>query len=623
MSVSRFQVRRGAYYDSVVLLQLQKALAGQPGVEEVGVAMATPANRALLAETGLLPSSGVEALADDLIVAVRARDQATAEAAIAALDELLRARRGGDGATEQEDPRPRSLETALRLQPSTNWVLISVPGRHAAAVARQALGAGRNVFLYSDNVTLAEEVALKREAAERGLLVLGPDCGTAILNGAGLGFANRVRRGAIGIVAASGTGLQAVASRIDELGEGISHALGTGGRDLSREIGGATALAALALLAGDRSTRVITLLSKPPAPEVATRLLAAARDTGKPVVIHFLGHPAPGRRLGNLHFATSLADAADLAVALARGVREIGASAVADTSARPPGLGKEGVVGPRLAGTVVGAGATRTRVDLAPLAAASVLHLQGREGGGIGYSGGSDLEHPREAPLVRGLFSGGTLGYEALLALRAVLGPVDSNLSHDAVEGDGHRLLDLGADEFTVGRPHPMIDQDFLLRSLRAEAADRRVGVILLDVVLGDGAHADPAAGLAPTIAEVVGRARSEERELAVVVILVGTDADPQERAGQRQRLAAAGARVTGSMEEAIVAVWEAVAPTAPAADSPAATALDAALAVANVGVELFFDALRAQGVPAVQVDWRPPARGNERLAGLVERMRR
>lgn len=570
MSVRRARIRRGAYYDSVVLLQLQKSLLDLAGVEEAGVVMATPANLEILAESGLLPAENLDARPDDLLLALRARDEESADAAFAAIDDLLGARRGAgpSGAGEEEDPRPRSLATAWRLLPGANWVMVSVPGRYAAAVARQALRDGRNVFLYSDNVTLDEEVALKREAASRGLLVLGPDCGTAIVNGAGLGFANRVRRGAVGLVAASGTGLQAVASRVHALGEGISHALGTGGRDLSAEVGGQTALAALALLANDEETRVVAILSKPPAPEVATRLLAAARVVNKPVVVHFLGHATPGRRLGNLHFATSLAEAADLCVALARGGWQIDASSTLGASTRPPDLG---------------------RVDRV---------------------------------LVRGLFSGGTLAYEALLALRAVLGRVDSNLSHDEIEGDGHRVLDLGADEFTVGRPHPMIDHDFLLQRLGEEAADPRVGVILLDVVLGDGAHADPAANLVPAISAARERARAESREVEFVVLLVGTDDDPQNRSGQREKLGQAGATVVESVEDAVDAAWSLVGFTAPAVSSPATVNLSAPVAVVNVGVELFHDALRAQGVESVQVDWRPPARGDERLAGMLERMR-
>src|SRR5687768_1292537 len=234
MTVRRHLLRPSAYLDSVVLLALQRALAAAPGVEQAAAVMATPANRELLAEAGLLPEGLGAARADDLVVVVAAADGAAAETALGRVDELLAARRGGGGGAAH---RPRSLEGALRALPEARWTLVSVPGRYAVEAARGALATGRHVFLFSDNVPLAEEVELKREAAGRGLLVLGPDCGTAVVAGVGLGFANRVRRGPVGVVAASGTGLQALLCHLDELGTGVSHAIGTGGRDLTAEVG--------------------------------------------------------------------------------------------------------------------------------------------------------------------------------------------------------------------------------------------------------------------------------------------------------------------------------------------------------------------------------------------------
>ncbi len=309
-AVVRCAVRPGSYHDSVVLMQLQRALAALPGVLDAGVVMATPANRELLAASGLLPEEEMAAGPHDLLIAVKAESEAAAGEALARVDALLQVRRSD---SEQEF-RPRSLASAFKLLPAARWVLISVPGRHAAGVAEEALDQGRNVFLYSDNVPVEREAALKRQARERGLLVLGPDCGTAIVGGIGLGFANRVRRGEIGLIGASGTGLQAIASQIHALGAGISQAIGTGGRDLSEEIGGITAIQALDLLRRDPETQTIVLVSKPPAPEVAARLLGIAQSAGKPVMVYFLGAPLPARRLGNLHFAASLSEAAELAV---------------------------------------------------------------------------------------------------------------------------------------------------------------------------------------------------------------------------------------------------------------------------------------------------------------------
>jgi len=531
----RHAVRRGSYYDSVVLMQLQRALTGLPGIADAGVVMATPANREMLRQSGLL-SADVEAGEGDLLIAVQAESDAAAGEALGRVDALLQVRRGGGG---PKSFRPRSLEGAVKTLPAARWVLVSVPGRYASGVAEQALDLGRHVFLYSDNVSLAEEMALKNKARDRGLLVLGPDCGTAILGGTGLGFANRVRRGSIGIVAASGTGLQLVASRIHELGGGISQAIGTGGRDLSAEVDGVTACQALDLLGRDPQTEAIMLLSKPPSPTVAARVLSAARATGKPVVVNFQGFAPPVRRLGNVRFAVSLDEAAEMAV---------GPHPPAPLSHRPPGL--------------------------------------------------------RERGEVRGLFSGGTLASEVRLALQAFLGRA------------GHAILDLGDDEYTVGRLHPMIDQELRLRRLRAESADPWVSTILLDVVLGDGAHADPAGELAPVIESVV------SERLAVLALVVGTDQDPQNLAEQTATLERAGAQTFRTVGSLIEAVWNRLAPSVETGTQVSLDALEPP-AVINVGLESFSESLMARGVQAVQVDWKPTAGGNEQLAGILARMKK
>lgn len=513
--ITRHAIRAGSYHDSVVLMQLQRALVGLPGVMDAGVVMATLTNRELLAAGGLEVG---EAGADDLLVSIKAESEAAAAEALSRVDALLKVR----GTESTEEFRPRSLASALRQLPEARWVSISIPGRYAAAVAEEALDAGRNVFLYSDNVPIDREVALKRKAREKGLLVMGPDCGTAVLGGIGLGFANRVRRGDIGLVGASGTGLQAIMSRIHALGSGISQAIGTGGRDLSAEVGGMTAVQGLDLLRRDPETRVIVLVAKPPAPEVARRLLALARSAGKPVVVHFLGAPLPGRRLGNVFFAATLSEAAELAV--------------------NPGDWLEA---------------------------------------------GESIDGP-----VHGLFSGGTLAYEAMHGLSAFLSPTE------------YAILDLGADEFTVGRLHPMIDQDLRIRKLRNEAG----GIILLDVVLGEGAHADPAGELAPVIAGL---------DAEVLAIVIGTDDDPQDLKVQIETLERAGARVFRTVDEAVEWIFlhrkgaeEDLLPVS--IEGP----------VINVGLESFHASLVAQGASSVQVDWRPPAGGNEKLAGILARMK-
>lgn len=566
----------GRYADSLVLMQLQRALEALPGIAAAAAVMATAANRDLLAEQGLLPADLGGARPDDLLAVVRAGDPAAGAAALERVEALLAERRVD---APEGEHRPRSLRAALAALPAAGWVLVSVPGRWAAGVAREALAAGRHVFLYSDNVPLAEEVALKAEAARRGLLVMGPDCGTAIVAGAGLGFANRVRRGAIGIVAASGTGLQAVACGIDARGQGISQALGTGGRDLSAEVGGATARAALDLLARDPETRVIVLVSKPPDPGVAARLLAAARATDKPVVVWFLGAAPPARRVRNLWFAVGSDEAAELAAELARSLE---------------------------AGEGAGANVEAGRTD--------------QQEGITGEPG------PR---WLRGLFSGGTLAAETLVGLAPFLSPLASNLSLPGVLPiaaagfAGHLVLDLGADEFTAGRPHPMLDPSLVAERLRAVAAEPGVRLLLFDVVLGDGAHADPAALFAPAVADALATARAAGRPLDAVAILVGTEADPQDRAAQAERLEGAGARVAGGVAEAIRHVLATVETLVEDVAVPVPlAALAPPFAAVNVGLPSFAAALAAQEVEVLHVDWRPPAGGDERLARILERSR-
>ncbi|MDX1688315.1 MAG: acyl-CoA synthetase FdrA, partial [Candidatus Promineifilaceae bacterium] len=481
MTVVKFEIRPGAYYDSVVLMQLQRALADLPGVEDAGVVMATAANCDLLASSRLLPEEATTAGPDDLLIVVRAQDDGAASAALAQVDDLIKKRRSRASQTF----RPRSLPAAAGALPDAEWVLVSVPGRYAAAVTREALELDKHVFLYSDNVSLEDEVELKQLAADRGLLLMGPDCGTAIINGVGLGFANRVRRGRVGLVGASGTGLQAITTRIHQLGAGVSQAIGTGGRDLSPEVGGATAFQGLELLGRDPDTAAIVLVSKPPHPDVATRLLSAARHTGKPVVVYFMGYSTSVGQIGSrVHFARSLDDAARQAVGLIK---------------EPPDLGERGP--------------------------------------------GSE-ESRSAGRYLRGLFSGGTLAYEALLGLQTTFAPLYTNVPlheeqrlPDLMHSEAHTILDLGEDEFTQGRLHPMMDNELRIRRLRQEAADPEVGLILLDVVLGEGAHPDPAAELAPAIEAV-----TDETGVPIALVLVGTEDDPQDVDAQAERLAAAGA---------------------------------------------------------------------------------
>ena len=558
MTVIKWNVRAGAYYDSVVLMQLQRGLLGLPGVVDAGVVMATQANRELLASNNLLPDS-VTANADDLLIVVKADDDPSAADAIGKVDELLARRKSS---TVSEDFRPRSLSGAVKQLPGANWVLISVPGRYAAGVARDALDLGKHVFLYSDNVSLEDEIALKKTAREKGLLVMGPDCGTAIINGAGLGFANRIRRGTIGVVGASGTGTQAVTVQVHNLGGGISHAIGTGGRDLKSDVGAITAHQALDVLTRDPETKVIALISKPPSPDVATGLISAAQMTGKPVVVYFIGYPPPARKIGNLQFAISLNEAAELAV-----------SQLSVTS-------DQSQVTDQLA---------------------------------TGY--------------LRGLFSGGTLAYETLLGLQASLSPIYSNGPitanqnlKDPLKSEAHSIIDLGDEFFMVGRLHPMIDNDLRIRRMKQEAADSEVGMILFDVVLGEGSHLDPASELIPAIREI----QEKRTDLEFVAMVIGTDEDPQNIQGQIDQLKDAGVVVFRTAAEAV----EHISLKFSHHESNQfplinLEQLKQPLVAINVGLESFYESLTSQGAQAVHVEWRPPAGGNEKLAALLAKMKK
>jgi FdrA protein len=451
---------RQAYVDSVTLLQLTAQVSAMTGVLDAALVMGTDLNREVLGETGLLVGDAEGAGPNDLVVAIRAEDDAAARAALERAEALLVRRRDDAGSSDQ--PAPRSIRSAHRTDPEANLAVISVPGPYAAAEARLALAEGLHVFLFSDNVPLEDEVALKQAARQKNLLVMGPDCGTAIIGGAGLGFANVVRRGSIGVIGASGTGIQEVASLIHQAGGGISHAIGTGSRDLSAEVGGITTLQAIDLLRADPATEMIVLVSKPPDPEVARKVRGALAECGKPSVVHFQGAHTPGADARNLEEAAALA------------------------------IGRQ-------------------------MAQASIANVPSRGA-------------------VRGLFCGGTLRTEAALAFGEDL---------------EHKLIDFGDDEYTRGRAHPMIDPSLRNQALVRAGADPRVAVLLLDFVLGHGAHADPAGAAL----EAIRQARSARPELAVAAHVVGTNADPQNLAHQEQLLRDAGVQVFGSNYAAANAV--------------------------------------------------------------------
>ena len=478
-------VRADTYRDSVELMRVAALVERLASVSRAALMMATPANRELLSGAGLLDATGAAAGPNDLVVAVAAADRAAGERALAEASRLLD-EQTAVSAPAGEKPPPRTIAAATVELRHANLAIISTPGAYATAEALKALKHGLHVFIFSDNVPVADEVELKGLAAKKKLLVMGPDCGTAILDGVPLGFANAVRRGRIGLVGASGTGLQQVSCLVHRLGEGLSQVIGVGGHDLDERVGGIMMQAGIERLAADPGTDVTVLVSKPPAPAVARRILDVARTSGKRIVVNFLGGDAGAIRQSGAVASATLEDAARDAVALARGKRPGKASAPARLAA--------------------GARAKAPRFR-------------------------------RDQQLVHGLYSGGTLCQEAAIILND--------------EGVKHAVVDLGDDEFTVGRPHPMID--FRLRNDRivAAAKDPATAVILLDVVLGYGAHPDPAGALGPALAAASKVAAKSRRGLAIVASVCGTETDPQNVTKQEKALAKAGVLLAPSNAQA------------------------------------------------------------------------
>ena len=492
MTSQHVEVRHGQYHDSVTLLAVSRTVSGVEGIDAAQVAMATPLNLDVLSTMGFdLP----QVSPDDLIVALRFDDaldetsvDAARAAALAALEQAL-TRREEPGLAQEEPSRTTGI--ALDRHPAP-LVVISVPGANAGPEAWDALQAGSSVMLFSDNVDVETEVALKTEAARRGLLLMGPDCGTAVVGGVGLGFANVVRPGPVSLVAASGTGAQHLLALLDAAGVGVRHCLGLGGRDLSAPVGGLAAEQALRTLAADDSTELVVLVSKPADPAVVQRLEGVAASLSLQVEWAVLGSGQP-----------------DLTSAAERVCGRLGVPVPTWPTWQPSG-------GDR--------------------------------------AGGS------EPGLLRGLFAGGTLCDEAMALAAAELGPVASNIPLNtdwptldaagptalraSLTGAGHAFVDLGDDTLTVGRAHPMIDPGLRLEAIADAADDDRVTVLLLDVVLGHGAHPDPATEHAAAIRKAIAHAASAGRRLDVVVSLTGTSGDPQGRDAQAQALASAGASV-------------------------------------------------------------------------------
>jgi succinyl-CoA synthetase alpha subunit len=500
-------IKENTYLDSIMLMSISSSLKNLESVEEVSTIMGTNANKEILKNTGLLTDDGMKAGPGDLIIALRVKNESAVKSVTEKAEELFSRRASESGG--EKDFVPVSYEAAIKIMPTANIAVISLPGQYAAREAMTVLESGRHVMIFSDNVPLEEEIELKKRARELDLLVMGPDCGTAIVNGTALGFANVVRKGPIGIVGASGTGIQEVTSLIHNRGHGISQAIGLGGRDLSEDVGGISMLQGIQALENDPETKVIVLISKPPAAGVANKIFESIKGLKKKYIVNFLkGDPAEASKRKVL-FAAGLEEAAQLAISVLENRDFKHLNFTEDEE--------------------------KIKAEAAKVKA------------GLGKS-----------KYIRGLFSGGTLADEALLILSGEIGDIHSNIPlkkelalKDSGKSQKNTIVDLGEDEFTIGRPHPMIDNNLRCERLLEEAEDPECGVILLDVVLGYGSHPDPAGALVPIIKKAQETAAGSGRNLAFVASITGTDRDPQNLKGQKAALENSGVRVLPSNAQA------------------------------------------------------------------------
>ena len=501
-------VKENAYYDSVTLMLISSRVMSLPGIENAAVMMGTDQNKDLMLESGLIDEDIAKRVtANDMVIGILGESEEAIDKAFEAVETELanKSKKQGDGET-----RTRTMQSAVQKMPDANLTIISVPGRYAKGEAMKALDLGLHVMIFSDNVELEDEIELKKLAKEKGLLMMGPDCGTAIINGIALGFANVVNRGDIGIVAGAGTGLQEVSVIIDRNGAGVSQGIGTGGRDLKDAVGGMTMLAGIEALIQDAQTKVILIVSKPASEQMTETLLEALRKTDKPKVICVLGGDRDVEKEKGFVFVETLEDAAIAASQLSRGET------------------------PKMTYF------SKPKEDIVDIVEKEVEKLK------------------PEQKYVRGLYAGGTLTYEAMLIMRDIIGdtwsntPLKKNLMlEDVKESRENTVIDMGDDEFTNGRPHPMIDTRLRVERIRKEAADPEVAVILLDCVIGYGSHEDPAGALQKVVGEAREIAKKDGRHLTFVASVCGTENDLQVRSQQEEKLRSAGILVMDSNAQA------------------------------------------------------------------------
>ena len=575
-------VKQNSYQDSINLMLLTNKINTLDGVIQSQIMMGTDANKDIYQAAGLLTDEAAAAAPSDMVIVVETDDEAVIDTVLAETETFL-----ADLSVKKEaagaPAEATSWEEAMAMLPDANMALFSIPGEYAAPELERALDLGLNVFSFTDNVALEDEVRLKQKAHEKGLLFMGPDCGTGVVSSVPVAFTNVINPGNIGIVGASGTGIQEVTCVIDRLGEGCVHAIGTGGRDLNERVGAVTVKDAIVALEHHDPTDVICVISKPPAPEVRDEVVDLLEKCSKPVVAIFIGEK-PEAHLGKVHLAHTLEECARIAVDLARGEQ------VKKNYTEPLDVTVETPLG--------------------------------------------------DDKTVIGLYSGGTLAGEAAMMITEAL-----DLGH-IIKEDGYMLrhggydvIDLGDDVYTQGRPHPMIDPEVRIKMMRDYAAMDTTGVIVFDCVLGYGCHPDMASELAPVISECIATAKAAGRDVKFVGTVVGTKHDPQDYDRSVEILREAGAIVESSNARAIRAalafkgidyteVDRETVPYEVKDNSPLPEPSEAVMEllttkprVINVGVESFNDPLRTYGAQSVQYTWKPKAGGNKRMIHLLNEL--
>ncbi|KAF1299228.1 acyl-CoA synthetase FdrA [Enterococcus sp. JM4C] len=575
-------IEKNNYQDSIVLMLLTNHLEEMPGVTSISVMMGTPANKDIFKTGGLYTPELEDATANDMVIVADVENQATIDELVKEAKTYLeeQASKNQSGATQE---RVKTWDKAYRLGEDASVSILSIPGTHAALEIEKALDAGKHVFCFSDNVSVEDERRLKQQAHQQGLLLMGPDCGTGIINGIPLAFTNAVRKGKIGVIGASGTGIQEVTTIIHRLGEGVTHAIGTGGRDLKEEIGGTTFKDSIALLEQDPEVQVIVAISKPPAKAIRDEVLDLLRASKKPVVSIFLGEN-PESHEENLFHAHTLEETAKIAVALLRGTNP-------------------------------------TLIEEETLAVPSVKLAANQR-------------------TIKGYYSGGTLAYEAGMLVKEAFGIQSTTAAEGFIlAAEGHEIIDLGDDIYTNGKPHPMIDPTIRKEMLAAAAKDETTAVVLLDVVLGYGAHDDMASELAPMIKQIQAEAVEKGRQIAVVATIVGTDEDPQSIVEQENILKDAGVILCESNAQAVklalAIVDHPVTEEKKPVHAKAATTVEipvvsqrlgqllSADKFINIGLSSFTKAITDYGGKVVQYDWQPVAGGNVELQKAIHYLKK